>query len=129
MISVMNVKKRRILFLLTMGAAAAAAVAVFYFLSQRGIGLSCVFYQLTGLQCPGCGNSRAAIALLRLDFAGALGHNLLFPVEFGYLIWVALCGCRAYLQTGRFSYKPKYWWMDAAVLALVVIWGVVRNLL
>jgi len=121
--------RRRLLRLglLTLGLAFAAAV--FVLLAEAGIGIGCPFHKLTGLQCPGCGNSRAAIALLRLDFAGALGHNLLFPVEFGYLIWVALCGCRAYLQTGRFSYKPKYWWMDAAVLALVVIWGVVRNLL
>ena len=129
MVMVMNVKKRRICFLLVMGAAATAVVAIFYFLSRQGIGLGCVFYQLTGLQCPGCGNSRAAIALLQMDILGAFRHNLLFPLEFGYLLWVALCSCKAYLQTGRFSYKPKHWWTDAAVLALVVIWGVVRNLL
>ena len=104
-------------------------MAIFYFLAQWGIGLGCPFYQLTGLQCPGCGNSRAALALLRLDLPGALQYNPLFPVEFGYLLWVLLSGCRHYLTTGRFSYLPKRIWIEITVLVLVVAWGILRNFL
>ena len=121
--------KQRILILLAIGTALAGAVAIFYLLARAGIGLGCPFYQITGLQCPGCGNSRAALALIRLDFKSALGFNPLFPLEFGYLLWVAGLSGRNYLKTGRFHYQPKWLWMDIALLVLVIIWGILRNLL
>ncbi len=122
-------KKQRIFTLLALGTALGIILAVLFLLAQQGIGLFCPFYQLTGLQCPGCGNSRAALALLRLDLISALRYNLLFPLEFGYLLWVVLSGCGNYLQTGRFHYQPKRIWIDTSVLVLVVIWGILRNLL
>lgn len=106
-----------------------AAVALFYGLALAGVGIPCLFYTCTGLQCPGCGNSRAALALLRLDISGALGYNLLFPLEFFYIAWVYIHCCKAFLRGGRFSYKPPYPVMDIVVLALVVLWGIVRNIL
>ena len=115
---------------LLLGAAAAlAAVAVFCILAKMGIGIPCLFYQITGWQCPGCGNSRAAMALLRLDFKGALGYNLLFPLEFGYIGWVLFYCCRNYLRGKGFSYKPPVIGIDIGVLAAVLGWWVVRNVL
>ena len=105
------------------------AVAVFYLLAQRGIAIACPFYKITGLLCPGCGNSRAAMALLELDIQGALGYNLLFPLEFLYIAWVYCCCCRQYLKTGRFTYRPPFVAADITLLILLLIWWVVRNLL
>ncbi len=104
------------------------ALGIFYTLARLGIGIPCIFHTVTGLQCPGCGSSRAALSLLRLDFAGALSYNLLFPLEFGYILWVWLCACRNYLQGRGFSYRPPLPWIDAAILFLVVLWGILRNL-
>lgn len=115
--------------MLLLGAGALAAVAVISVLAQHGLGIPCPVYRLTGLQCPGCGNSRAALALLRLDLKAALGYNLLFPLEFGYLLWVILRICYAYWQTGRFSYRPLRPWIDAVVLAAVILWGIIRNII
>ena len=115
---------------LLLGAAAAlAAVAVFCILAKMGIGFPCLFYQITGWQCPGCGNSRAAMALLRLDFKGALGYNLLFPLEFGYIGWVLFYCCRNYLRGKGFFYKPPVIGIDIGVLAAVLGWWIVRNVL
>jgi len=36
---------------------------------------ACPFHALTGMPCPGCGSTRALVALVRGDFAGALGWN------------------------------------------------------
>ena len=36
---------------------------------------SCPFKLLLGIDCPGCGLTRAALALLRLDFAAAFRFN------------------------------------------------------
>jgi hypothetical protein len=36
---------------------------------------ACPLHAWTGLPCPGCGATRAALALTRGDLAGALAHN------------------------------------------------------
>ncbi len=46
----------------------------------RGEGLLCLFYELTGLYCPGCGSGRAVIALLHGHVLEALSHNALFLI-------------------------------------------------
>lgn len=54
------------------------------------LGISCVFLDLLGFPCPGCGITRAALALLRLDLAAAWGYNpLIFamPYVFVYLFF------------------------------------------
>ena len=120
-------RRRTHILLISLGVL--AAVAIFYILACHGIGVPCLFYKVTGLLCPGCGNSRAAMALLELDIQGALGYNLLFPLEFLYIAWVYCCCCRQYLKTGRFTYRPPFVAADITLLILLLIWWVVRNLL
>ena len=120
-------RRRRNLLLAGLGVA--AAVAVFVILARQGIGIPCLFYTVTGLQCPGCGNSRAALALLRLDLPAALGYNLLFPLEFGYIAWVVFCCARAYWKGKPFAYRTPSIWLDIGVLTAVLAWWVVRNFL
>ena len=43
----------------------------------RGGHLFCLFHELTGLYCPGCGSGRAALALLHGRVGEAFGHNAL----------------------------------------------------
>lgn len=109
--------------------AAAALIAVIYILSHHGIGIPCLFHRVTGLLCPGCGNTRAALALLQLDISGALKFNLLFPVEFFYIGWVAFFSGKAYLRGGRFAYKSPAPWLDISILAAVILWGILRNVI
>lgn len=120
--------RRRFLVLL-LSAGSVLAVAVFYLLAQAGIGIPCLFRLVTGLLCPGCGNSRAALCLMRLDIAGAFAANPLFLPEFLYLAWVYLLSCKSYLSGGRFSYRPPWPAVDIILLGAVVLWWIVRNLL
>ena len=71
--------------------------------------ISCVFLQLTGIPCPGCGMTRALICASRLDFAGAFEYHMMFwsvPVLYLY-----------FLCDGRVFGKK---WADVAVLALIL---------
>lgn len=40
-------------------------------LAQMSLGIGCPIHFVTGINCPGCGMSRALFHVLRLDFAGA----------------------------------------------------------
>ncbi len=101
-----------------------AVLSVLYVL---GVDIHCPFHLLTKLNCPGCGNTRAAMALLRLDFRGMFYYNALFPLEVAYLIRVyGMCVFR-YIRHGRFAYRPRSFIGDVVVLVLLVAWTVVRN--
>lgn len=52
----------------------------FYFLSlnTESLGLMCPFNEFLGIECPGCGTTRAFLSILRFDFETALHWNPLF---------------------------------------------------
>lgn len=68
-------------------ATALAAVALFY-LALEAVGVTCPIKFLTGISCAGCGMSRAWLALLRGDWAGALAFHplVLLPIPAGLLL-------------------------------------------
>ena len=122
-------KSKRPWVLLAAGVVLLAGVGLFFLLARLGYGIPCPLYTLTGFQCPGCGNSRAVVALLQLDFRGAISYNPLFPLEFFYIGWVLFFCSKSYLKGKPFAYHPPCPFMDILVLGLVVLWGIVRNLL
>ena len=123
-----DTKHRWVHILLSLAGIVVAALAL-VLLGQLGLGIPCVFYQLTGFQCPGCGNSRATIALLRLDFTGAFASNPMFLAEFFYIGWVYCWAAASYLRGKRFSYRPPVPALDIVFLTAIVLWGIVRNFL
>ena len=68
------------------------SVGLIYLLWIRltGLKIPCLYLLTTGLQCPGCGMTRALWALLRLDFAAAFSWNPLIyamPYVFCYVFF------------------------------------------
>ncbi len=125
-----DVRKKRILKLCAVCAALCLLAAAYcIFVSVNGRGLPCIFNLITHLNCPGCGNSRAALAVLHLDFAGAFKYNALFPLEFAYIAYVFICSARQYIKTGKAYYDSPYKIIDMITLIIVLLWFVVRNLI
>ena len=85
------------------------------------------FHALTGLACPGCGGLRALHALLHGQIAAAFRLNPLFVA--GLPVAVALAGVwlvrRRRAPAARFPLSARWAW---TVVAIVVVFGVVRNL-
>ncbi|MBR3629234.1 MAG: DUF2752 domain-containing protein [Oscillospiraceae bacterium] len=99
------------------------------FFRLLGGGLECPFHVLTGLYCPGCGNSRALHAMAQLHFAEALRLNYLMPLEAAFVLYAAVRTTAHYLRTGvyRLTIGPE--WVGIVFLAVLLVWWVVRNLL
>lgn len=62
----------------------------YFFVTLTGLKIPCIFYELTGHYCPGCGITRMCVALLKLDFEVAAGHNLLVfcLLPFGIFLFI-----------------------------------------
>jgi hypothetical protein len=54
--------------------------------ASLGVSVGCPIHAVTGLDCPGCGSTRALGALTRLDLWSALDQNVLVPLA---LLFVA----------------------------------------
>lgn len=88
----------------------------------------CIFHEVTGLYCPGCGAARALHHLMNLEFGAAVHCNPLFVAAVPFLIYMfAIKGLGAMgLWSGpeiRLSHNASW-----ALTAVVIAWWVVRNL-
>ena len=50
------------------------------FFKTYGSPIPCVFYELTGFYCAGCGATRALDALVHFRISDAVGHNVFFVI-------------------------------------------------
>ena len=98
------------------------------FYNATGFGIHCMLHKTTGLECPGCGLTRAIAAVVRLDFAAAFDFNLLWPLYAAYFLWGSISMAAVYVKRGEAGVLPGKTWMHAILLALVVGYGILRNL-
>jgi hypothetical protein len=112
-----------------LGATALGVGALVFFFnpSTHGFYPICLFHAVTGLNCPGCGMTRALYALLHGNFLQALQDNALFVAILAVsAVWSARCGVRK-MQGHPVTLKisPKIlWWF----FVLTLLFGVARNL-
>ena len=121
--------KQRLHKVVFVGAALLSVGCIYALLcSSLGWGIPCLFYLITGLQCPGCGVSRMCLALARLDFAGAWRANPMLLCLLPLLIAIGADMLVRYVRTGVAT--AKGWSLAATWVAIIalVIFGILRNL-
>ena len=77
----------------------------------------CMFYQWTGLYCPGCGSTRALSALLHGDIGASLHNNILL-IPGGTLLIVLIVKPEVSLK------RP----VAVAIVATVIGFTILRNI-
>jgi hypothetical protein len=114
---------------IVLGATAVGVGAMVFFFnpSTHGFYPVCLFHSLTGLNCPGCGMTRALYALLHGNFRLALKDNALFVLAFAALIigGVRLLWKKTTGQPAAFIVPAKFLWL---LLATAFVFAVIRNL-
>ncbi len=120
---------KRSLLIITGVAVAVVAVAIYFFYDPASSGFfpRCPFLMLTGQKCPGCGSQRALHALLHGDAAGAVRHNAALVVAVPLLLWLLVAECLRTRHPALYARMSPHW-LPAAVLVLVLLWWLLRNL-
>lgn len=88
--------------------------------------LPCPFRALTGLDCPGCGATRATSSLLRGQVADALGYNVLWCALIPLVVWAWVVEVRGGWARARHPFRSKTF--GVALVAVALVFTVVRNL-
>lgn len=87
---------------------------------------SCLFHDLTGWYCPGCGITRALHALVHFDFRRAFAMNALLMLSLPLLTVMAAQGFTRHAllpaAVARVAFNGRVW------IAALLVFGVVRNL-
>jgi hypothetical protein len=109
------------------GAASGSVVLFVFDPATSGLFPPCVFHALTGLHCPGCGSLRALHALLHGDVAQALAFNPLTTAALPLLLLGFVREARR-IASGRDLAWRVPAWMIYGLLALLVVFGIARNL-
>jgi Protein of unknown function (DUF2752) len=111
-------------------AIAGGALVLFFFNPTGAAGQffpKCPFRMLTGLQCPGCGTTRACYQLLHLHPIAAFKFNPLMILTLPFIVYGFLGFTRSAI-TGkpqrRLFIPTAVWW---AWLAVVIFFWIFRN--
>lgn len=107
----------------------AAGIVYALWVEHTGLAFPCAFRTLTHLMCPGCGATRLCLALLQCDLAGAWQANPALLVMLPVLAALAARLSLRYVQEG--TALPQGWERPLvwALLALLLAWGVARNII
>ena len=120
-------EKNRLISLLLGGLGLLLAGGVYAAAASRIGGIPCLFHQITGLKCPGCGVTRMCLSLLRGDFAEAFHQNAAIFCLLPLGAVLAVSRCVRYVKAGS---KRLSRWENRLVLfmvAVLVLFGIVRN--
>ena len=90
---------------------------------------TCVFHQMTGLWCPGCGLTRGAYQLLHGHIGSALSYNIFTPLALVAIVavwfaWLRVSWGAAPVRVPKRAAR----WLAVILPVLVVGYGVLRNL-
>ncbi|MBF0567620.1 MAG: DUF2752 domain-containing protein [Nitrospirae bacterium] len=104
----------------------AAATLYMYDPSLNGFYPKCLFYQLTGLYCPGCGSTRALHQLLHGNYTAAFRLNPLTVLALPFLAIGIALEIRVFPRPPWLSHQyVRYTWI---VPVVIVLFWILRNI-
>lgn len=104
------------------------AYLIKYVFNTFSVSVPCLFHEITGFYCPGCGMTRAVYSFMELDIKSGFRNNfllvLLIPVAIYYLIkFIYYFINGKVINNGSFINQK----MVAFLLFVTILFGILRN--
>lgn len=120
-IRIINVLKANIFLLLIL-------ILYYYINKYTGFYIPCIFREITGLQCPGCGITHMLFDMLNFKFVEAFYENPLVFIYFPFIVAYYFYMTYLYIYNKRdkvLTKIPNYIW--TIMIVITIIYGIVRN--
>lgn len=104
-------------------------IGLLLFFVLHSVSIPCLFHQLTGWDCPGCGMTRSVISLAHGHWIQALRYNLFsIPLLFLFFLYWFQFG-KYYIKTGKRLSFEQVFSKTFTYLFLIcfLVYGVARN--
>lgn len=121
--------KKRLLFLVVIAIILMFIFNVYYFIFiKNGIVIPCIFHEITGFYCPGCGVTRMFLSLIKFDFYQAFRYNQLIFISLPFIIILVVDKfIKWIIGNPNYLYKKignKVW---IILLIVTVFFAIIRN--
>lgn len=107
----------------------AALIVLYFFIdpAQSPFAPKCLFHEITGYDCPGCGSQRALHALLHGKFSRAWSFNpfifIIIPVAVA--LGLIEAGRARFPRIYKKVYRPSTFIL---IIILIIGWTILRNI-
>ena len=91
--------------------------------------IPCVFNEVTGLFCPGCGVTRMLKSMLKLDFYQAFRYNPLLFIFFPFIIYIIIDYIYSFYKKKKSKFKTLPQWFWNILLVITIIYWILRNII
>src|SRR5690349_21497249 len=116
-------------FVITIAVIILSLLYFFYPAAQGSFHPNCIFHELTGLFCPGCGSQRATSALLHGELIRAADLNILFVLSLPLILYAAFVFTWNSFSNTKLSQQLFYSPLFVKIfLSVVIAFGILRNL-
>jgi len=120
------VKRRFIIWLFVFGLIAILIAFIVMSKLMFDVGIVCIFHEMLGIYCPGCGGTRMAVEIIRGNFYQAFRYNMFIFLTFPILFVIFLKQSYMYIMHNKLIL-----WLDKFLIWYaigLVIFGVLRNI-
>ncbi len=88
--------------------------------------IPCIFHEITGLYCPGCGITRFFLSLLNLEIMQAFRYNMLIFFLLPFFIYYVIKAYYCWLFNMETVIYSKQFYN--IVLIITILFGILRNI-
>lgn len=99
-----------------------------FFVTKTGLGIPCIFYEITGLKCPGCGITHMCISILHGDLRAAMQYNFIIFWLSPLFLYIMGDYLLRYIRTGTFKVLKWQSILLYIMIGVLVLFGIVRNI-
>ncbi len=120
--------EKRIKLIKQTSVCAAVLLGYYFFVRLTGLSIPCLFHEITGLKCPGCGITHMLMSAARLDFAAAVRYNcalfFMLPLLLA-LLAIKLVFMPKWLEKDSKAYNA----IIICCVIILVLFGIIRNII
>lgn len=122
---------KRIAVIATICCVLLCVAMIYYFFSptESKYFPKCMFYTLTGWECPGCGVQRAFSALLHGEIAQAIAYNPFLCLGVPYLLLALIANFGRGPMAERIARIVCHRYVVWGFVVMYFVWWILRNLI